>query len=140
MFEDIFEEMKKMQKEFDKIFSQISKQMETSGIREPATDIAEKDNKIIVKVDMPGVKKEDIELVVNKDSISIKAERKEFAEESKEGFFRRERSYKGYSVYRTLPVEVKPETAEAKYEDGVLTVEIEKAEEKEKKGKKVEVK
>ena len=139
MFEDVFEEMRRMQKDMEKIFSQMSKQMKTSEFKEPATDIIKTDEKIIVKVDMPGVKKEDIDLAITEDSISIKASRKEIAEEEKEGFYRKERTYRGYNVYRTLPAKVKPETADAKYEDGVLTIEIEKAE-KEKETKKVKVK
>jgi len=138
MFEDVFEEMRKVQKEMEKMFSQMSKQMKISELKEPATDIIEKDGKVIVKVDMPGVNKEDIDLAITKDSISIKANRKEVVEEEKEGVYRKERTYKGYSVYRNLPVEVKPETADAKYENGVLKIEIEKSE-KEKEAKKVKV-
>lgn len=139
MFEDLFEDIRRMQKDMEKLFSQVSKQVEFSGFKEAATDISETDDKVIVRIDMPGVKKEDIDLVITEDSISVKAERKEAVEESKEGFYRKERVYKGYNIYRGLPAKVKPETAEAKYENGVLKVEIEKAE-KEKKSKKVEVK
>lgn len=136
MFEEMFDELRRMQKEIDKMFARISK---TYGLKEPETDISETEDKIIIRVDMPGVKKEDIDLAVTDESISIKAERKEAIEEEKEGYYRKERTYKGYSVYRTLPKKVKPETAEAKYEDGVLKIEIEKAE-KEKEVKKVKVK
>jgi HSP20 family protein len=138
MFDDIFDEMKRIQKEFDRVFSEFSKQMRTEELREASTDISETEDKVIVKIDMPGVDKDKIDLVVNENSISVKAERKEFKEESDKNFYKKERSYRGFNVYRTLPVKVKPETATAKYEDGVLRIEIEKAE-KEKKGKKVKV-
>ena len=125
---DLFEEIKRMQKEMDKLFEQFSKQMSMPEFKDAATDIKETENEIIVKIDMPGVKKEDIDLVVTEDSISVKAERKEALEEKKEGFYRKERYYKGFNVFRTLPAKVKPETADAKYEDGVLTIKIQKAE------------
>ncbi len=139
MWEDLFEDIQKMQKDMEKMFSQISKQIKFPEFKEAATDISETEDKIIIKVDMPGVKKEDIDLAITENSISIKAERKEAVEEKKGDFYRKERMYKGYNVYRTLPAKVKPETADAKYEDGVLTIEIEKSE-KEKEVKKVEVK
>lgn len=139
MWEDIFEDIQKMQRDIEKMFLQLSKQIKFPEFKEAATDISETEDKIIIKVDMPGVKKENIDLAITQDSISIKAERKEKVEEKKGEFYRKERMYKGFNVYRTLPVKVKPETADAKYEDGVLTIEIEKAE-KEKEVKKIEVK
>ena len=141
MWDNLFDEMKKMQSQIDKTFERLSSQITFPEFKEAATDISETDNSITLKVDMPGVKKEDIDLVITENSISIKAERKGVIEEKKEGFYKRERNYKGYNIYRTLPVKVKAETADAKYEDGVLTVKLEKAEKtKEKAKQKVKVK
>jgi len=136
----IFDEIERMRKEFDKYFDQMYKNI-SSGLKETAVDIISEDNHLVIKIDMPGVSKEDIDLIVNKDSISVKAERKEAKEEKEKGYYSKERTYKGYSIYRTLPVEVLPDTAEAEYKDGVLTIKVEKAvKEKEKEGKKVSVK
>lgn len=141
MWDNIFDEMKKMQSQMDKMFEQLSSQITSPDFKEAATDILETENSITLKVDMPGIKKEDIDLVITENSISIKAERKGIVEEKKEGFYRRERNYKGYNIYRTLPAKVKPETADAKYEDGVLTIKLEKEEkEKEKAKQKIKVK
>jgi HSP20 family protein len=104
-------------------------------------EISESGNHIIVKVNMPGVNMNDIELVIKENSISIKAEKKTFEEEKKKGLYREESSYKGYNFYSVLPAKVAPATAHSVYENGIFTVVVEKAEEeKEKKGKKIKVK
>lgn len=137
---DFFEEFKRMQKDMDKMFEQISKQMPVPEFKDTHVDVTLKDEKVVVKADMPGIKKEDIDLVVTEDGISIKAERKDIAEEKEEGLYKQERKYKGYSIYRSFPVLVLPATAKAEYQSGVLKVKIERAEKKkEKKGKKIKV-
>jgi HSP20 family protein len=141
---DFFEYFEKRMKQELNAMQSLFKEthMEFPEFKETAVDITETEKHIIVAADMPGIKKEDINLIVNKESISIKAERKSIEVEEKKGMYKQERTYKGYNVFRTLPVEVKPETAKAEYKDGVVRVEIEKAEaakEKEKIGKKVKV-
>ncbi len=138
MFEDIFGEFSKMQKDMEKLFSKMSNQFKEYAIRDVPADISESNGDVIVKLDMPGVNKNDIDLAVTEDSISVKAKRKDILEENKEGIYRQERVSKGYNFYTELPVRVEPETAEAKYENGVLTVNIKKAE-KQKNSKKVKV-
>ncbi len=140
MFEDFFEDMKEMQEKMNKMIKDASR-AEFSSIKSAATDISETKDSIIIKIDMPGVEKEDIDLVLTEDSISVKSNKKKEELEEKEGFFRKERSYKGYNVYRTLPSKIIPETSEAEYKNGVLKVKAKKAEKsKDKKKKKVDIK
>lgn len=84
--------------------------------------VAEKE--VIATLPMPGCKDEDIEVEVNGDILSIRAERcEERKEENKEThFIRRERSTMSFEESVRLPVRVKANEANAKYEDGVLTV------------------
>ena len=69
--------------------------------RNPAADVVETDNEIIVTLDMPGIDKKDIELVVRNDIIEVRAQKKHEIEVKNKGIYRHERSYTGY--YRVLP-------------------------------------
>ncbi len=140
MFEDFFEEMKDMQNQMNKMFKDLSKQAKFSDLKSADTDISETEDNVFINIDMPGVEKENIDLILTEDSISVKAKRKQEELEEKEGFFRRERSYKGYNIYTTLPAKIVPETAEAEYKKGVLKVKVKKAKKaKEKQKKKIEI-
>lgn len=93
----------------------------------PSTcDVIDEGDKLHVKMDVPGVKKNEIDLNVTDNSIEISAKHKEQAEEKKKNFLRRERSEVSY--YRALPLseKVKSDQAKAKLTDGVLHVTIPK--------------
>ena len=130
----MFDNFEDMRREMNRIFKSA-----LSEFAQGAMDIYEEDGKLIIKIDMPGVNKEDIELQLTEDTISVRAERKSESVEEKKNYYKSERSYKSYNFERTLPVEVNPDTAKAKYENGVLTVEAEISEKEKKKSKKVDI-
>ncbi len=99
------------------------------GFREPLADVFETDKEVIVTVELPGVKKDDIEVNVTENAVEVKAEIKEEHKEEKEGIYRMERSYRGFYRVIPLPAEVKPEEAKATYKNGVLEIRIPKAKE-----------
>ncbi len=137
--EDFF---KKFQKEMEKAFERtmpLMKELEKMPAM-PLTDISEKEDKIVIKLDMPGIKKEDIDLIATENSIEIKAQRQELKEEKKEHFYNRERSMRSY--YRSLPMPkgIDPKTIKAEYENGVLTLTVKKIPEKKKKQLKIKIK
>lgn len=94
---------------------------------EPKVDILQTENEVVVRADVPGVKKEDINVTVTEDTITIRGEAKSDYEERKEDYFHAERFYGTYSRTLPLPALVAAEKATAKFEDGVLTVTIPKA-------------
>lgn len=94
---------------------------------EPKVDIIQSDRDVIVKADVPGVKKEDISVTVTEDTISIRGEVKSDYEEKKENYFHSERFFGTYSRTLPLPTLVAADKATAKFEDGVLTITIPKA-------------
>jgi len=103
----------------------------------PPLDVFEDTDRVTIQVELPGMKKEDFELSLQDDVLTISGERK-FEEEKREGeSFRRERVFGAFSRSVTLPSSVKPEEVKATYEDGVLTVALPKAEEA--KPKKIQV-
>jgi len=83
---------------------------------------------VVVKAELPGVDKQDLEVQVLPESISIKGETKKEEEVKEENFYRRERSCVAFARTIPLPVEVQSAEAKAKHQDGLLTVTIPKVE------------
>lgn len=90
----------------------------------PALEIEEKDNKLFVKADLPGLKKEDVKVEVALDGITITGERKEEKEEKKEGYYRTERVYGSFDRFVPLPDGAVLDKAAAAFKDGVLIVTV----------------
>jgi len=144
---DIFEEIKRMRREMDKLFDSFLAEQSKAfshierGFRMPVSDVRETDDEVIVRFEIPGVNKEDINLEITEDTIKLRAQRKAESRLEKEGYFRAESSYKGFYQMLTLPCKVIPERARAEYKNGVLEVRVPKAEKKkEKKAVGVEIK
>lgn len=95
-------------------------------IPETTCDIMDEGKQLQVKVDVPGVKKGEIDLNVTENSIEISAKHKEEEEEKRKNYLRRERSQ--VSHYRTIPLPEKVESGKtkAKLVDGVLTITLPK--------------
>ena len=103
----------------------------------PACDIYETDHEIVVKTELPEVKKEDIRISVDNNVITIRGERK-FSEETKrENYHRLERSYGEFTRSFTLPTFIDTGKINADFKDGILRVTLPKHEEA--KPKQVEV-
>lgn len=92
------------------------------------TDITEKDGKYVLEADLPGFKKEDISVDIDKDCLTITAEHKsEEKEENADSYIRRERYYGSYT--RSFNVKgIDTEAITAAYNDGVLTLKMPKKE------------
>jgi len=90
-------------------------------------DVKEDDKSFTVKADIPGVKKEDIQIDIEDDHISLRAEVKQEKEEKKdEKIVYSERAYGMVSRSFTLPVDVDAKAAKAEYKDGVLNLTLPK--------------
>jgi HSP20 family protein len=90
----------------------------------PEIDVFEKDNRIVTKVDLPGMKREDVKVEVTDGYLAISGERKREAEEKKEQFYRCEREYGSFYRAVPLPEGVKLEDVKATFSDGVLEVSV----------------
>jgi HSP20 family protein len=88
----------------------------------PQVEVFERGGQFIVRADLPGLKKEDINVNVTDDAITIEGERRQESEERAEGYYRSERSYG--SFYRSIPLPegVNAENASATFRDGVLEI------------------
>ena len=95
----------------------------------PAVNIAENKDDYRVSLAAPGMKKDDFNIDVEGNMLTISSQREEDKEEKGKKFTRREYSYSSFSRSFTLPEEVNKEKIEAKYEDGVLHLVLPKKEE-----------
>jgi len=92
----------------------------------PTIDIFEKDDKFVVKAEIPGMKEEDIHVSVEGDMLTIRGEKKTESEVKEEDYYRCERSYGSFFRSVDLPSTVDASKIEADYEDGVLEVTLSK--------------
>ncbi|MCL4690997.1 MAG: Hsp20/alpha crystallin family protein [Candidatus Hydrogenedentes bacterium] len=95
----------------------------------PAVDLKETEQEYTLEADLPGMKKEDIELSVVDNMISINGERKHEAEEKENGYHRIERRYGTFQRSFEIPGGFDAEKVNARFEDGVLHVTLPKREE-----------
>ncbi len=138
---DPFEDMKKLRK---RLFGEnLNWEMPMDkNVRQPLVDIADKGDAIEVTAELPGAKKENIDVQVETDSIRISAKTSEKEEEEEKGFYYHERSYSSFSRLLPLPAEVVAEKAGAEFNNGILTITIPKKHpgKDESKGHKLEIK
>jgi HSP20 family protein len=95
----------------------------------PSMDLYQTDDAVVVKMGLPGVKPEDIQVSVTNGVLNIRGEVKEEKEEKEKTYHLRERRYGSFSRAVTLPSNVNSEKADAQFENGVLTLTLPKAEE-----------
>jgi len=99
---------------------------EAAGKFIPAVDIYDDGEKVVVKLEIPGVKEEDVDIRVENQTLSVRGERKFEAEEKQENFKRVERHYGSFHRSFTLPISVDTESIAATYDAGVLKLELKK--------------
>ena len=122
----------------DGSFAELSGGSRLLSVWNPAIDLYEDKDNVFVKAELPGLKKEDIDVSLHDGALSITGERK--TEEKVEGTetYRTERFVGRFHRTVTLPSEVKAAEVKAEYKDGILTITLPKAEEA--KPKQIEVK
>lgn len=105
----------------------------------PSVDIFEEGDNIVLKSEMPGMSKNDIEINLTDDTITLSGEKKKEEKVEKKNFYRLERSFGSFKRAFALPMEVQSEKAKASFKDGVLEIKIPKSEEAKKKEKKIKI-
>jgi HSP20 family protein len=94
----------------------------------PKIDVIDRDAEVLVRAEVPAVKKEDIEVSVSGDVLTIKGESKHEEKEEKGDYYRSEISRGSFSRMVTLPAAVDEEKAKASLKDGVLELTLPKVE------------
>ena len=112
---------------------------ERMGFTTPAVDLYEENDDIVVKAELPGMEKDNIEVNLSGNQLTIKGEKKEEEEVKKEGYYRSERSYGSFLRTLELPAEVQADNVKAAFKNGVLEIRLPKTEEAKKKEIKIKV-
>ena len=105
----------------------------------PRIDISEDKDNINVVAEIPGVKKDDIKITLQDNILTIEGEKKKETEQKEKNFFRSERMYGSFKRCFTLPDMVDSEKVEAKFENGMLNIQLKKIEHKIKSEKIIEL-
>ena len=129
-----------MDRLFEESFVRMRGWPSVLGAEALALDMYETPESVVVKTAVPGVKPEDINITITGDVLTIKGEAKTEEELEKANYIRQERRYGSFQRRVQLPASLLPDKAEAKFEDGVLTLTIPKSEEAKPKTIKVEAK
>jgi HSP20 family protein len=95
-----------------------------SGSFIPAVDVYEDQQKLVLKLEVPGIKQDDLQIHVENQTLTVKGERKFESDEKEENFHRIERRYGSFMRSFSLPQTVDANGIEANYDAGVLTVSL----------------
>lgn len=127
-----FDPLTSLREEMDSILSHFTTERPDAwlfGRAVPMCDLSETDGEVQVKFDLPGLKADEIDIQLTNNVLTVSGERKEEKEEKGRTFHRVERRYGSFSRSLTLPCAVAEDKVDARYQDGVLTVTIEKTDE-----------
>ncbi|MCM8831060.1 MAG: Hsp20/alpha crystallin family protein [Candidatus Omnitrophica bacterium] len=139
-----FQELLDLQKNFLDIFNASIENLPARLLKEtgwrPFLDVSEDKDSLNIKVDLPGVKQQDIDVSINGNILTIKGERKKEQETKEKNYHRIERFYGSFSRSLTLPNYVDISKVKASYKDGVLEITFPKIEAAKTKQIKVDIK
>ena len=139
-FKDLLTIQERMNRLFDETLSKVrlSDQDIRGGGWSPPVDINETEEFIILRAELPGMDKKDIEVEANDNILTLKGERRFEKNVQEENYHRMERSYGNFHRVFTLPYKVNEEGIKARYRNGILEIVLMKVQEQKPKYIKVE--
>ena len=143
---DPFQDLISLQERMNRLFEQTldrsrgEREGMVAGTWAPAVDIYETPDSIVLQAELPGLSKDDIDIQVRDNVLTLKGERRSEKEVKEGNYLRVERAYGGFQRAFTLPAAVQADKIRAVFKDGVLDVSIPKAEEAKPKQIKIDVK
>src|ERR687889_2284863 len=131
---DPFRDLRMLQDEVNRLFSSnLSRSFGDEGIARgawaPTVDIYENKDQIVLEAELPGMNREDFELSIENNVLTLRDERRFEKKDEADNYHRVERAYGQFTRSFTLPQTVSSENATADYKDGVLRVVLQKREE-----------
>jgi HSP20 family protein len=131
---DPFRDLRSLQDEVNRLFStNLTRSFGDEGIARgawnPSVDIFENKDQIVLEAELPGMNREDFELTIENNVITLRGERRFEKKDESDNYHRVERSYGSFTRSFTLPQSVTAENAAAEYRNGVLRVTLPKREE-----------
>jgi len=106
----------------------------------PQIEVFERGDRMVVRADLPGLTKDDVQVEITNEAVTIRGERRQEHEEHREGYYHTERSYG--SFFRTIPLPegVEVDQADASFRDGVLQITVPAPRREASRGRRLEVK
>ena len=152
-----FQFMRRMTDEMDRVFDRVfgdfggsRRSVPTSAFGDvnsapqaiwaPRIEAFQNDSRFVVRAELPGLKKEDVNVNVTDQAIILEGQRKSEQEENREGFYHSERSYGSFYRAIPLPEGTITDSAEARFKDGVLEVTLQAPPSDVRRGRKLEIK
>ena len=140
---DPFRDLRNIQEEVNRLFTgNVGRTFDDEGMARgswnPSVDIYENKDQIVLEAELPGMNREDFDLSIENNVITLRGERRFEKKEDADNYHRVERAYGSFTRSFTLPNSVSGEGANAEYRNGVLRVTIPKREET--KARRIEVK
>ena len=147
-----FDLMDEMSRAFDSMFGDVGMPRRSwltrggfgsggqHGLWSPRVEAFQKGDKFIVRAELPGLKKDDVQVDMTEDAISIHGERHEEHEHEKGGYYRSERQYGEFYRSVPLPEGVIPESAQASFNNGVLEISMQASPTEANRGRRLEIK
>jgi HSP20 family protein len=117
--------MRRFMDEMDRMFSDFGSlrpAFEREVAWSPQIELLEKDGKLVLRADLPGLKPDDVRVEVDRGVLTISGERKQEKKEEREGMYHSERFYGTFQRRIALPDDVDPDKIDARFENGVLEV------------------
>jgi len=141
---DPFRDLISIQDRMNRLFEQtLSRSRGEEGVSAttwtPAVDIYETADTIVMKAELPGVAREDIQIQINENTLTLQGERRFAKDVQEENYLRLERAYGGFHRSFTLPATVQQDKIRALFKDGVLELVLPKAEDSKPKRISIEV-
>jgi HSP20 family protein len=124
--------LRNLQREVDSLFDRFFNRTgddDSSAVWAPQTDLVETDEDFQLRLDVPGMSKEDIDINLQNGTLTVSGERTSERTDEGEDYVRVERAFGNFHRTFTLPDAVDHENIEATYEDGVLSINVPKTEE-----------
>lgn len=138
-----------LQREVDRVFEnfwhgfEVPSLLRENGVSGMALDVrvdtSEDDKTYHVTAELPGMSEKDVEVTFADNTLTISGEKKEEKEVKEENYHRRERSFGSFRRAFTLPAEVDEEKINASFKDGVMTIELPKSQNAQKKAKRITI-
>ena len=128
---DPFRGMSTMREDMERLFDPMLNRYPRERVQAvwaPSLDVEETNDAMMIRAELPGMKREDIKVTVAEDTVTISGERKYESEQKDRTFHRVERAYGSFQRTIALPVSVQGDKAEASYRAGVLELTLPKAE------------
>ena len=128
---DPFREFATLQGQMNRLWQEITpnrsgEEFLTTGTFVPPVDVYEDEHSVVLKLEVPGISENDIDVRVENNTLTVRGERKFEKEENEENFHRIERSYGAFSRAFTLPNTVDTDNVQADYTNGVLNIKLAK--------------